>query len=54
MLSHMTPKERNAHFREHYACGGRDMPEPHGRKGAKGSRSKWDKEAKRDATHSKG
>ena len=45
---HMTAKERHAHFREHYAHGGRELPKPHGRKDAK-----WDKETKRPATHSK-
>jgi hypothetical protein len=48
MTEHMSAKERAGKFREHYACGGREMPKPHGRKSAK-----WDKEDRRDATHSK-
>jgi hypothetical protein len=48
MLEHRSAEERAKHFRKEYACSGRELPKPHARKDAK-----WDKEAKRDATHSK-
>lgn len=50
MTEHMTAEKRQAHFRKHYACGGREMPKPHGRTEGKKS---WSREAKRDAVHSK-
>lgn len=53
MAEHMSTKERNAHFREHYACAGREMPKPHGRERHIEGKKSWSKELGRDATHSK-
>lgn len=53
---HMSADERHAHFRDHYAHGGREMPKPHGRQyaSARGhGDAKWNREDRRDATHSK-
>jgi len=55
MTEHMDARERHAHFRKEYACGGREPPKPHGR-GAerKGKKAEtWDRELGRNAVRSK-